>query len=175
MQTIIKELAVNPTIHELMLNADITQILNQTWVQIVCSGIAGSIIGGCISGGITFWAMKNIDNINHKRWERDNKLNNQRWEKTTYKNFECKFWLEFYKEFHIVNRFIQFFLYDLVYSNRNAFVPRLGVVSDDRGEKYFKDWLEHFNKLYDIVYGYEDLYLPKKNFSNTHIWIIWSI
>lgn len=175
MQTIIKELSINPSIQELMCNTDITQILNESWWQILSNGLFGAIVGGLISGGITYYAMKIIDTLNHKRWEDDKKLNNQRWEKTTYKNFECQFWLGFYKEFHIVNRFIKSFLYDLIYSNQNYFIPKLGVVSEDNGEKYFKNWLDHFNKLYDIVFGYEDIYLTKKNFSKTHIWIIWSI
>lgn len=70
MQTIIKEIAFNPTIKEFMLNADVTQVFNQTWIQILCSGILGSIIGGAISGGITWFAMKTTDNTANKRWEK---------------------------------------------------------------------------------------------------------
>lgn len=163
MQTIIKELAVNPIIHELMFNADVTQMFNQSWCQIACSGILGALIGGVISGGITWFAMKNTD-----------KIANARWEKSTYKNFECEFWLNFYKEFHIVNRFMKAFLKDIIfYKNHN--LPHMAISIDGDGKEYFGNWLEHFNKLFDLVNGYEDLYLPMKNIDKTHIWIIWAM
>lgn len=176
MQTIIKELAINPTIQEFMLNANIMQIFNQTWCQILFSGFVGSLIGGGISGGITYWAMKDIDNTNNHRWEKDNELNNLRWEKTTYKNFECEFWLNFYKEFHIVNRFIKKFLPDLIFSNqKNFYMPHVYLGKDEKEINSFAGWLKHFDILFDMVIGYEDLYIHKKNFDKTHIWIIWSI
>ncbi|MCD7780160.1 MAG: hypothetical protein LUH05_05760 [Candidatus Gastranaerophilales bacterium] len=164
MQTIIKELAINPTIQELMFNADITQIFNQPWSQVLCSGILGALIGGCISGGITWYAMKNTD-----------KIANARWEKSTYKNFECEFWLNFYKEFHIVNRFMKPFLKDIIFSTKQYNMPHMAISTDDNGQEYFENWLKHFNKLFDLVNGYEDLYLPMKNFDKTHIWIIWTM
>lgn len=174
MQTIIKELALNPTVQELMLNADITQVCNQTWAQILFSGCFGSMFGGCVSGLITFVAMWIIDNQNNKRWEKDNDLNNKRWEKSTYKNFECEFWLKFYKEFHIINRFIKPFLKDMIFSNQND-APHMFIDSQDNGKMYFKDWLRRFDELFDLVNGYEDLYIKQKHFNITHIWIIWSM
>lgn len=77
MQTIIKELSINSSIQELMCNTDITQILNESWRQILSNGLFGAIVGGLISGGITYYAMKIINTLNHKRWEDDKKLNNQ--------------------------------------------------------------------------------------------------
>ncbi len=42
---------------------------NQTTMfEILFSGIAGAVIGGLISGAITFWAMKYIDDLAGKRW-----------------------------------------------------------------------------------------------------------
>lgn len=164
MQTIIKELSLNPSIQEIMFNADITQVFNQTWMQILCSGILGSLIGGGISGGITWFAMKNTD-----------KIANARWEKGTYKNFECEFWLNFYKEFHIVNRFMKPFLKDIIFSQERYSIPHMAVLTDDNGQEYFENWLKHFNKLFDLVNGYEDLYLPMKKLDRTHIWIIWAM
>lgn len=127
MQTIIKEIAFNPTIKEFMLNADVTQVFNQTWIQILCSGILGSIIGGAISGGITWFAMKTTDNTANKRWE-----------KNTFKNFECDFWLKFYKKFHIINRFITPFLRDIIYSKEQYFVPSLMLLTEDREKIIFR-------------------------------------
>ena len=135
MQTIIKELSLNPSIQELMFNADITQVFNQTWMQILCSGILGSLIGGGISGGITWFAMKNTD-----------KIANARWEKGTYKNFECEFWLNFYKEFHIVNRFMKPFLKDIIFSQEQYRVPHMAVLTGDNGQEYFENWLKHLYK-----------------------------
>ena len=164
MQTIIKELSLNPSIQEIMFNADITQVFNQTWMQILFSGILGSLIGGGISGGITWFAMKNTD-----------KIANARWEKSTYKNFECKFWLEFYKEFHIINRFLTPFLKDIILYKEQNDTPTMAVYSHDNGEEYFNKLLERFNKLFDLVNGYEDFYLPMMKIDKTHIWIIWTM
>ncbi len=77
MQTIIKELSINSSIQELMCNTDITQILNESWRQILSNGLFGAIVGGLISGGITYYVMKIINTFNHKRWEDDKKRNNQ--------------------------------------------------------------------------------------------------
>ena len=77
MQTIIKELSINSSIQELMCNTDITQILNESWRQILSNGLFGAIVGGLISGGITYYAMKIINTLNHKRWEDDKKLTTQ--------------------------------------------------------------------------------------------------
>lgn len=63
MQTIIKELSINPSIQELMCNTYITQILNENWWQILSNGLFGAIVGGLISGGITYYAMKIIDTL----------------------------------------------------------------------------------------------------------------
>ena len=63
MQTIIKELSINPSIQELMCNTDITQILNESWWQILSNGLFGAIVSGLISGEITYYAMKIIDTL----------------------------------------------------------------------------------------------------------------
>lgn len=42
-----------------------------SWGHTLLSGLVGAIIGGFISGIITFIAMKIIDNENKKRWEQD--------------------------------------------------------------------------------------------------------
>ena len=175
MQTIIKELAFNPAIQEMMLNADITQVINQTWFQILCSGAFGSMLGGGISGYITYRAMKKVDSLNNDRWEKDNSLNQQRWEKSKYKDYECEFWLHFYKEFHIVCRFVKPFLHDMIFSNLDTMIPKLAHFSEDNGKKYFNKWMEHLDNIFDTVNGYEDLFLSKRNFNTTHIWILWSI
>ena len=175
MQTIIKEFVFNPTIKELMFNADITQIIQQTWVQILFSGAIASILGGGLSGLITYIAMRKIDKLNELRWKKEMDKNWQFWEKRVYKDFECNFWQRFYKVFHITNRFMKPFLRDIIYANENVFVPSMAVLTTDRGKNYFEEWKKHFDELFNLVNGYEDLYLPLKNIDKTHIWIIFAL
>ena len=42
-----------------------------SWSHTLFSGIIGALIGGLVSGGITFFAMRVIDNQNKQRWEQD--------------------------------------------------------------------------------------------------------
>lgn len=55
-------------IHEITINP------NNTIFLTLCSGLFGAVLGGLISGGITFGAMTTIDNENKKRWLKDGYL-----------------------------------------------------------------------------------------------------
>lgn len=54
---------MNFQIQELLINSN-----QLNWLHTLSSGFFGALLGGLISGGITFWAMKAVDNENKKRW-----------------------------------------------------------------------------------------------------------
>ena len=62
-----------------MFNADIAHIIQQTWVQILFSGAIASILGGGLSGLITYIAMREINKLNELRWKKEMDKNWQFW------------------------------------------------------------------------------------------------